>query len=352
MESKEFGTAIPTPGVDIPISSSTVNVRVIDTNTLVHLNPKLFWEPMIEGFTGFHAPSYCFLVSSGTRNAVFDLGIRTDWRNYAPKVVSVIEETTVITVGSDVASIIESDAGGLNLRREDIQAVIWSHNHFDHIGDMSVFPPTTDLVVGPGARDIALSGWPQNPDSFVLESDTSGRVVREISFDNCPSIGRFRAKDFFGNGSFYLLDAPGHAQGHLCALARTTADPPSFIFMGADACHHPGVLRPSSYLPLPVSVKQGEDKSTGHRVLVRDYARTRCPTKSIFEVSHGFLFPDRDAAMETVGKVQEFDALDNVFVIISHDVSLSGVIPLFPQTINSWKTDDLKGKTRWRFCGY
>ncbi|EFE33934.1 uncharacterized protein ARB_07398 [Trichophyton benhamiae CBS 112371] len=173
MESKELGTAIPTPGVDIPISSSTVNVRVIDTNTLVHLNPKLFWEPMIEGFTGFHAPSYCFLVSSGTRNIVFDLGIRTDWRNYAPKVVSVIEETTVITVGSDVASIIESNTGDLNLRREDIQAVIWSHNHFDHIGDMSVFPPTTELIVGPGARDIALSVWPQNPDSFVLESDTA-----------------------------------------------------------------------------------------------------------------------------------------------------------------------------------
>lgn len=67
---------------------------------------------------------------------------------------------------------------------------------------MSVFPPPTELIVGPGARDIALSGWPQNPDSFVLESDTAERVVREISFDNCPNIGRFRAMDFFGNGSF------------------------------------------------------------------------------------------------------------------------------------------------------
>ncbi|KMQ47923.1 putative beta-lactamase [Trichophyton rubrum] len=198
---------------------------------------------MIQGFTGFHGPIYCFLVSSGTQGVVFDLGIRTDWRNYAPKVVSVIEETTVITIGSDVASTIEPDAGGLNLRRGDIQAVIWSRKHFDHIGDMSLFPPTTELI---------------NPDSFVLESDTAGRVVREISFDNCPSIGRFRAMDYFDNGSFYLLDAPGHAQGHLCALARATADPHSLIIMGADACHHPGVLRSSSYLPLPVSVKQGE----------------------------------------------------------------------------------------------
>ncbi|OAL74813.1 hypothetical protein A7D00_0408 [Trichophyton violaceum] len=213
---------------------------------------------MIQGFTGFHGPIYCFLVSSGTQGVVFDLGIRTDWRNYAPKVVSVIEETTVITIGSDVASTIESDAGGLNLRRGDIQAVIWSRKHFDHIGDMSLFPPTTELIVGPGARDIVLSGWPQNPDSFVLESDTAGRVVREISFDNYPSIGRFRAMDYFDNGSFYLLDAPGHAQGYLCALARATADPHSLIIMGADACHHPGVLRSSSYLPLPVSVKQGE----------------------------------------------------------------------------------------------
>ncbi|KAM5476938.1 hypothetical protein MauCBS54593_000209 [Microsporum audouinii] len=116
-------------------------------------------------YSGFHVPSFCFLVSSGSQHVVFDLGIRPDWRKYAPKVVSIIVETTVITPGSGVASVLESDSSGLNIRRE------------------------------------------------------------EISFDDGLEIGRFRAMDFFGDGSFYLLDAPGHAEGHLCALARTTADP-------------------------------------------------------------------------------------------------------------------------------
>jgi hypothetical protein len=34
--------------------------------------------------------------------------------------------------------------------------------------------------------------------------------VREISFDESDlEIGGFRALDYFGDGSFYLLDAPG-----------------------------------------------------------------------------------------------------------------------------------------------
>lgn len=36
-----------------------------------------------------------------------------------------------------------------------------------------------------------------------------GRQLREIDFTNAFPIGDFRAVDFFGDGSFYLLDSPG-----------------------------------------------------------------------------------------------------------------------------------------------
>ncbi|KAM5442582.1 hypothetical protein MferCBS31731_002461 [Microsporum ferrugineum] len=157
MDDDYLAAPVPPPAIEILGSSSMVDVRVVI--------PILFWQPKIEGFSGFHVPSFCFLVSSGSQHVVFGLGICPDWRKYAPKVVSIIEETTVITPGSDVASVLESDSSGLNIRRE------------------------------------------------------------EISFDDGLEIGRFRAMDFFGDGSFYLLYAPGHAEGRLCALARTTADP-------------------------------------------------------------------------------------------------------------------------------
>ncbi|KUI57782.1 N-acyl homoserine lactonase AttM, partial [Cytospora mali] len=241
------------PALEIPASSETVDVRVIDTNTRLYLKPGVFWEPAIRGHDGLYAPVYCFLASRGNRHMLFDLGVRTDWENLPPKVVQLVKATSEVT-GCDrgIASVLDDNDNRLRIRSSDIEAIVWSHSHFDHMGDPSRFPPATELVVGPG--------YPTDPDGSVLDSAAAGRTVREISFAAGTGtgtgggplrVGRFDAYDYFGDGSFYLLDAPGHATGHMCGLARTTADPPSFVFMGADACHHPGVLRPSRYLPLP-----------------------------------------------------------------------------------------------------
>jgi hypothetical protein len=59
----------------------------------------------------------------------------------------------------------------------------------------------------------------------------------EVDFTSSDiTIGRFKAFDYFGDGSFYILDSPGHAVGHINALARTSASPkPSFIHLGGDS---------------------------------------------------------------------------------------------------------------------
>lgn len=46
-----------------------------------------------------------------------------------------------------------------------------SHWHWDHIGDPSRFPPSTELIVGPGFKDEFLPGYPAKPDAPVRESD-------------------------------------------------------------------------------------------------------------------------------------------------------------------------------------
>ena len=64
--------------------------------------------------------------------------------------------------------------------------------------------------------------------------------MQEIEFESAFKIGKFNAFDYFGDGSFYLLDVPGHAIGHMCGLVRTT--PTSFLLLGADSCHFAGTL--------------------------------------------------------------------------------------------------------------
>lgn len=319
----------------------------------------------MDGFEGLHAPIYCFLVSNPCtgQHLLFDLGVRPDWRNYAPKTAALIEATTVITPGSDVAGVLDAD-DSVGIRSTDINAVIWSHNHFDHIGDITRFPSTTDLVVGPGVRAATWPGYPTRPDAIVLDADAEGRVVREINFtDSGLKIGRFDAFDFFGNGSFYLLDAPGHAIGHICALARTdaTCSPDGeiescFVFMGADACHHMGVLRPSEYHPLPPSGSLQNLLSTNEQWsgfcpgLLEGWAKSHS-TVPFFEVNApGPIFPDGPRSFSTVSKIQELDALDNIFVVMAHDLSLRSHIPLFPQRINGWKDTGIKTNSQWLFC--
>ncbi|KAK7725867.1 hypothetical protein SLS63_007859 [Diaporthe eres] len=340
----------------IPASGATADVRVVDTKTLLLIDPALFVQPQTNArIRPFHAPIYCFLVSRGGRHVLFDLGVRPDWEEYAPRVVSLIKATTqVTTTGVDIAHVLDHDASGLRVGSRDIEAVIWSHNHFDHIGDPSVFPPSTDLVVGPGVKDASWPGWPRVPDASVLDSDAAGRTVREITFsgEGALRIGRFAAFDYFGDGSFYLLDAPGHAVGHMCGLARVQSSPaPAFVLMGADACHHPGVLRPSPHLPLPspATIWGGPAPCPGellHEFELGDTVRQQ----PFLTLPRNMLFPNHDAALDTVCKLQELDECEDVFIIIAHDVSIRDSLSFFPETINDWRERGIKKETRWKFC--
>ncbi|ROV97805.1 hypothetical protein VPNG_08654 [Cytospora leucostoma] len=389
-----FARPLSPPGLDIPASSATVDhgvnkgkrksacpeyahnpPKILDliaypyySNTRLYLRSGTFWEPALRGHDGSHAPVYTFLVSRGNRHVLFDLGVRTDWEALPPKVVQLVKATTEVTgCDRDIASVLDDEAenGGLRIRSSDIEAIVWSHTHFDHTGDPSRFPPTTELVVGPGVKSAFWPGYPTDPDGSVLDSDGAGRVVREVSFTAAPGtgggplrIGRFDAFDYFGDGSFYLLDAPGHAPGHMCGLARTTADPPTFLLMGADAGHHAGVLRPSRYLPLPRPASSSGKDGPGTVVgcgacpgdLLMRLGAWKDPHGPFFEVARGPSFSDHDAAMDTVAKVQELDAAGNVLILLAHDSSLDGRVQLFPERVNDWQSQGLRESTRWLFC--
>lgn len=186
-----------------------------------------------------------------------------------------------------------------------------------------------------------------------------GRNLREINFDDEGkglTIGQYKAFDFYGDGSFYLLDTPGHDVGHMCALARTSAYPPEFIFMGGDIAHHGAEFRPTQYLPLPENIQPNP--------LVAPFTRQAsvCPG-AIFEQIHPQksstvpfckltskgVHKDAEEGQESIDKMKEFDAQDNIFVNIAHDTSLYDVIELYPKTANGWNKKGWKQEGRWRF---
>ena len=237
-----------------------------------------------------------------------------------------------------------------------INAIIWSHAHVDHVGDPSIFPSSVNLVVGPTFRSENMPGYPKNPQGLLLDSAFAGRSVRELDFSTTRlKIGGFRAIDYFQDGSFFLLDAPGHTKHHLCALARTTPD--SFVLLAGDSCHHVGQLRPSSYIPLPDTISpslvevdpastgpQGSSSSTALRKLLPDSKGTQ----SFYGLNES-LHDDIASAEDTLEKLKVFDANDSVLVIIAHDWSLLHVVDLYPKHLNQWKQHNWGELGRWRF---
>lgn len=182
-----------------------------------------------------------------------------------------------------------------------------------------------------------------------------GRELHEIQFDG-PStvqVGRFKAFDYFGDGSFYLLDSPGHAVGHLCGLARTTSNPPSFILLGGDVCHYPGIFRPSTRLPIPASISPNPINPAsskyfcpGHTWESLQSSRRRSLQDSLYDMTFGHDIP---LANETKTKLQELDCLDDVFVIIAHDSTVRDHVPHFPASLNNWKHKGWAHKLKWAF---
>ncbi|QRW07224.1 metallo-beta-lactamase superfamily domain-containing protein [Ceratobasidium sp. AG-Ba] len=340
------------PPWNIPTSNSIVRVSVIDTTTRVKgLPTSLFFVPVIGSYEIVECPAFGFLIEhepSG-KKLLFDLGVPKNWRNGPPAITNrIIGNKWQVDVEKDVSDILAENGVPL----ESINSIIWSHYHWDHTGDPSVFPSTTSLTVGPGFVKAMTPGYPTNPNAHILESAYKGRDLVEISFDDKSELllGRFQAVDYFGDGSFYLVNAPGHAVGHICGLARTTPD--TFVFMGGDICHHAGQIRPTEYLPLPEHISPNPFKARGPpcpgSILLSAHPHGTS-TAPFYRVASGGYYDDAEESQKTLGKLEELDGHPNILTIIAHDDTLLDILDFYPKTINDWRAKGYKEQGMWQF---
>ncbi|EJD54957.1 Metallo-hydrolase/oxidoreductase [Auricularia subglabra TFB-10046 SS5] len=180
-----------------------------------------------------NCPSLAFLLthSATAQTLVFDLGIRKDTSTHPPEVQRLIREYFALDAPRDVADSLR--AGGLDPGAVDFVAI--SHFHFDHVGDPNPFARATFLAGGGGAA-LLDKGYPTDPTStFERDLLPRDRTVF-LDFAAAAPLGPFaRALDYFGDGSLYVVDAPGHVAGHINLLARMRGG--EWVYLGADTCH-------------------------------------------------------------------------------------------------------------------
>jgi glyoxylase-like metal-dependent hydrolase (beta-lactamase superfamily II) len=205
-------------------------------------------------------PSLSFLIQhpstttpSKTNNLLFDLGLKRNLSGYREAQQHHIAQRQPTTVDPDAAASLRN--GGLNPK--DIDTVILSHVHWDHVGTPSDFP-CSEFVVGSGTMHLLAHGggplYPSelfNPNELphdrtrefppVRHTDTEKAYTHQTSHTWHPLSNIFPfALDFFADGSLYVIDAPGHLPGHVNLLARIARG--KWVYLGGDCCHDVRIL--------------------------------------------------------------------------------------------------------------
>lgn len=133
--------------------------------------------------------------------------------------------------------------------------------HWDHIGEPRDFDRST-FVVGPGAPNLLVDSSALRGGHSFFEADllpmgqtieltdpiqNSGSTTKsspgEADFTRswAPNGDLPHTLDVFGDGSLYIVHAPGHLPGHINLLCRV--GPQASIYLAGDACHDRRILR-------------------------------------------------------------------------------------------------------------
>lgn len=291
-------------------SAPALKVYALHTGQLTHPDRWLFEDGDPDLHKARHPyPDYSFLITHPSgKNILFDLGLRKDLEN-VPKLLQGAYPIIEPKVPEDAYDILNKG----HIKPENIDSIIFSHIHFDHVGDCNKFPKAR-MVAGPGSKQIGSPGYPIDLKSGFDSNLLNHPNYHELSWDTdkWQPLGPFeRAHDYFGDGSLYLIDTPGHLLGHLGALIKT--DDNEWIFTGGDCCHHRSILVGNR--PMSVTLGPAGQKS---------------------------FHADTSTAQKTIAKIKELDKTGQVLVALAHDSYLVGKMPEYPNPISGWKNSAWK----------
>jgi hypothetical protein len=110
----------------IPASDVTVSVKafnVVRDTRAVSIPAAMFMQPVLAGHEAYHAPVFAFLVEHAAtgRRVMFDLGVRKDPENAAPRIAEMFKAGWAMPVERDIVE----QLGDEGLDMGSIDSVIW-----------------------------------------------------------------------------------------------------------------------------------------------------------------------------------------------------------------------------------
>ncbi|KAN0120227.1 hypothetical protein V8E51_002435 [Hyaloscypha variabilis] len=266
-----------------------------------------FVQPCLEG-ARTKAPSLAFLIQHHSPETgkptriVFDLGIRKNIDTYPEALKKHIANHLSVITEPDVSDSLRLG----DLAPKDIDFVVLSHVHWDHVGTPSDFGMSR-FVVGNGSLGLLAEAGnlPPAGSTSLFEADLlpPERTTELPGVDDeaqgssgggggtWQKFGPLRnVIDIFSDGSVYLVNSPGHLDGHLNLLVRL--GPGNFLYLAGDACHDRRILR----------------KELGIATWKNLHGEARC------------IHSDKEATEKTIDLIVGLEKMDGVEVVLAHDV--------------------------------
>lgn len=127
--------------------------------------------------------------------------------------------------GDDTLSLL----GKAGVDPESLKMIIISHLHLDHTAGLPELPKGVRLVAGPNAIEGYEIPW-YAPVDHLRGFDR----IETLDFSRAEETELGRALDLFGDGSFFVISAPGHTAGNLSFLVNRAQGP---VLLTCDASH-------------------------------------------------------------------------------------------------------------------
>ncbi|WP_266158266.1 MBL fold metallo-hydrolase [Dyella silvatica] len=200
------------------------------------------------GFAVCAFPARAYLIEAGSGRWLWDTGYASHFIDHTRSGVFAIY-AKVTPVHFDAADALAAQLRQCGLQHGDIDALILSHFHGDHIAGLRDFPEVPLLCSGSGwSRTRHLQGIAALRRGFIpglIPADFESRLRFVESFEHVAlpqALAPFtQAYALPGaDGEVFIVELPGHAAGHLGAFVDTED---GWVLLASDAAWSPTSYR-------------------------------------------------------------------------------------------------------------
>ncbi|KAL3478473.1 beta-lactamase-like protein [Aspergillus californicus] len=227
--------------IKLPATDAYVHLHLLNGGSMTAEYHKLHAGDPADEFRLYNWAFFIHHEKHG-RRIVWDLGLSSTPDDYPPAISSTVMKEARFHGPHEPLT--EQIQRRTRTPADAIDTVLISHPHFDHCRPISPIFPNAIVYFGPGTVEHCAPGHFADPASiwdgrfFDPEQATERWETLQGPWRR---FGPFeRAMDFFGDGSFWIIQAPGHMPGNLCACARLATG--KLVLLGSDCCHSRALL--------------------------------------------------------------------------------------------------------------